>query len=202
ATAASGIVSNGGFSTIALGDYDNDGAFDLFIAGGAEPVLWRNRGDGTFARDVRSSSVAQMLAGVAPASATFVDYDNDGWLDLVVAGMSVGRGSDSSKVFLFRNDRTGRFLDRASLIPRPVRAMGATSLAISDVDDDGDQDLLLIDRTGAPRLLRNDLGNSNLAVNVSLKALGTGSGKNNSYGIGARLELRGARSTRAVLSRC
>ena len=49
---------------------------------------------------------------------------------------------------------------------------------------------LLIDGAGAPRLLRNDFGNSNLAVNVELKGLRTGSGKNNAFGIGARLELR------------
>jgi hypothetical protein len=63
-------------------------------------------------------------------------------------------------------------------------------LVVSDVDEDGDEDLLLIDAAGAPRLLRNDFGNSNLAVNVELKALRSGSGKNNAFGIGGRLELR------------
>ena len=63
-------------------------------------------------------------------------------------------------------------------------------IAVSDVDDDGDQDLVLIDGAGGPHLLRNDRGNSNLAANVELKGLRTGSGKNNALGIGARLELR------------
>ena len=189
-TVASGIAAAGGVSAIALGDYDNDGAFDLLVSGGAETALWHNTGDGTFARDARSSSISQALRGLAARTASFLDYDNDGWLDLVLAGLPGGRGGDSSNVVLFRNDRTGRLLDRSALIPRPIRTIGASALAVSDVDGDGDQDLLLIDRTGAPRLLRNDLGNSNLAVNVSLKALGTGSGKNNAYGIGARLELR------------
>ena len=49
---------------------------------------------------------------------------------------------------------------------------------------------MLIDGAGAPRILRNDFGNNNLAVNVELKGLRTGSGKNNAFGIGARLELR------------
>jgi hypothetical protein len=93
-------------------------------------------------------------------------------------------------VFLFRNDRTGRFLDRSTLIPEPGRSAGASGIAVSDVDDDGDEDLVLIDAAGAPRLLRNDLGNSNLAVKIELKGLRTGSGKNNAFGIGARLELR------------
>jgi hypothetical protein len=93
-------------------------------------------------------------------------------------------------VFLFRNDGTGKFLDRVTLIPAPVRTVGATAVAVSDVDEDGDQDLLLMDGAGAPRILRNDFGNSNLAVNLELKGLGTGSGKNNAFGIGATLALR------------
>ncbi|HMI47826.1 MAG TPA: ASPIC/UnbV domain-containing protein, partial [Gemmatimonadaceae bacterium] len=72
----------------------------------------------------------------------------------------------------------------------PVRAAGASAIAVSDVDDDGDEDLFLVDRAGAPRLLRNDLGNSNLAVKVELKSLRDGSGKNNAFGIGSRIELR------------
>lgn len=84
-----------------------------------------------------------------------------------------------------------------------MRASGASAIAVSDVDDDGDEDLLLIDGAGAPRLLRNDFGNANLAVNVELKGLRDGSGKNNAFGIGARLELRSGEiyQTRVVTGR-
>jgi hypothetical protein len=108
----------------------------------------------------------------------------------VVAGKPAAAGKGSPSAFLFRNDGSGKFLDRSTLIPNTVRSAGASAVAVSDVDDDGDEDLWMIDGTGAPRLLRNDLGNSNLAVNVELKALRNGSGKNNALGIGARLELR------------
>ena len=192
ATATSGLASSGGSGATAAGDYDSDGFLDLFVAttNGGEPALWRSNGNGTFTRDRRSSAVVQALRSIAGSAAAFVDYDNDGWLDLVVVGTPIARGTGSPGVFLLRNDGTGKFLDRSSLVPGSARAGGASALAVSDVDDDGDEDLVLIDAAGAPRLLRNDFGNSNLGMNVELKALRSGSGKNNAFGIGARLELR------------
>ncbi|HMI49585.1 MAG TPA: FG-GAP-like repeat-containing protein, partial [Gemmatimonadaceae bacterium] len=203
-TAASGLASGGGSGAAAVGDYNNDGFLDLFVAnvGGGEPAFWLNKGNGTFTRDSRSNAAAQSLRTVAGSAATFVDYDNDGWLDLIVGGPSISRGGASSEAarpaggtgsgqqLLFRNDGTGKFLDRSTVIPAPVRAAGASAIAVSDVDDDGDEDLFLMDRVGAPRLLRNDLGNSNLAVKVELKGLRDGSGKNNAFGIGSKIQLR------------
>jgi hypothetical protein len=204
-TAASGLAASARSSAAAAADYDNDGFLDLFLvsAEGGEPALWLNRGNGTFTRDGRSSSALQGLRTTAASAARFMDHDNDGWLDLVVVGTAANQGAGSRGVFLFRNDGTGRFLDRSAIIPDDVRAAGATAVAVSDVDDDGDQDLLLVDGAGRPRLLRNELGNSNLAVKVELKALGTGSGKNNAFGTGARLELRAGEiyQTRVVTGR-
>ena len=187
-----GLGGHAGAGATAVGDYNNDGSLDLFVATmtGGEPALWQNRGDGTFARDGRSSGALGLLRSIAGLAAAFMDYDNDGWLDLLVGGSPIRAGSGSPGLFLFRNDGTGRFLDRSTVIPTAVRPGGASTIAVFDADDDGDQDLALIDTAGAPRLLRNELGNSNLAVNIELKSLRTGSGKNNAFGIGARLELR------------
>ncbi len=189
-TAASGLSGITG-SSAAVGDYNNDGFLDLFVAGvNGGGTLWLNKGDGTFTRDARSSAALQSLRSTDGLAADFVDYDNDGWLDLLVAGKPVSGTKSVSSVFLFRNDGTGKFIEQSTVIPANVRAVGASAIAVSDVDEDGDEDLWLMDSTGAPRLLRNDLGNSNLAVNVELKGLRDGSGKNNAFGIGARLELR------------
>jgi tetratricopeptide (TPR) repeat protein len=185
ATAGSGLPTAGADGSAAIGDYDNDGSLDLFI-GGTAPALWRNDGRGRFSRDARAGAALQAVRGAT--AATFIDYDNDGWLDLVVGAS--GRGGGAADVSLFRNDGTGLLLDRSALVPAPVQGGGASTITVTDVDDDGDQDLVLLDAGGAPRLLRNEMGNANMAVKIELKALQSGSGKNNSLGIGSRVELR------------
>jgi Tfp pilus assembly protein PilF len=159
-------------STAVVGDYDNDGALDVFVAGPAGGILWHNDGTGKLTE-------RQRLAG--GTAAAFLDYDNDGWLDLIVAGP---RGA-----VLYRNDRHGTLVDRSALLPPSVQHDSIGSLLIADVDGDGDPDIVLGGRRGV-YLLRNDGGNAHLAMKVQLSALGAGSGKNNSFGIGSRLEVR------------
>ena len=197
ATAASGITGTNA-SAVAAADYDNDGAIDLIGAGGGDAALWRNRGNGTFARDLRSTAALQALRAAPTATIVFVDHDNDGWLDLVA-----GAAGGANRLALLRNDGTGKFLDRSTILPADLRSAGASTVAVSDVDDDGDEDITLVDAAGAPRLLRNEQGNANLAVNVELRSLGAGSGKNNAFGIGARLQLRAGElyQTRIATSR-
>jgi hypothetical protein len=78
-TEASGIVAAGYGMSAVVGDYDNDGDVDLYLANFGSNQLWRNRGDGTF-EDVTEAASADDIRWTVPA--TFVDYDGDGWLDL------------------------------------------------------------------------------------------------------------------------
>jgi len=161
-----------GTGPVAIGDYDNDGAVDIFVAGSG---LWHNNGSGRFTHVPRSPTLQATIA-------VFLDYDNDGWLDLIVGGGPHGAA-------LFHNDGTGRFTDRSQLLPADIQRDSVGPLVVADIDGDGDQDLILGSKSGV-HVLRNDGGNAHLAMRVRLTALGLGSGKNNSFGIGARLEVR------------
>ena len=192
ATSESGIgVGAGSAARLAVGDYDNNGTFDLLVAGSQSATLWHNAGNAQFRADTRSSGTLRVVRG-AGGDARFADYDNDGWLDIV----SVSDAGAS----LLRNAGDGRYENQSGRLPADVRS--GRSLAIADADGDGDQDLFTGDASGA-RLLRNDGGNARLAMDVQLLALRSGGGKNNNFGIGAKLEVRSGElfQTRVVTDR-
>ncbi len=185
-TGPAGWTGAPGGGAVAVADYNNDGYLDVFV-GGSESgtnMLFLNGHDGRFAPDHRSSAALGTLRTLATQAALFFDYDNDGFLDLVVVGEPHGGGPG---VRLFRNDGTGRFVARTDRLPPGLP--GGRAVVAADMDHDHDLDLLIAG-PGGLRWLRNDGGNGNLSIQVSLTALTTGSGKNNVFGIGATIEAR------------
>jgi enediyne biosynthesis protein E4 len=123
--------------------------------------------------------------------AGFVDYDNDGWLDLFVANGHVYPQVDRAGVtptyrqrkLLYRNRRDGTFAEIGQDGGPAIAAAGISrGVAFGDLDNDGDLDVVIADLDGAPTLLRNEVGARNNFLVVEL--VGT---KSNRSGLGARV---------------
>ncbi len=122
-------------SGVACGDVDGDGWCDLFFCGLDSPnQLYRNLGNWKFTNATATALPAN--AGSVPNDSTgaaLADVDGDGDLDLLVNGLHAGTR-------LFLNDGVGRFSEVTDASGIRTRS-GATSLALADVDGDGDIDL-------------------------------------------------------------
>ncbi len=134
------------------GDYDNDGFVDLYISNrGFVPgvpfpmrnILFRNRGDGTFEDVTAKAGVGGnwTLSSYGFHSASWADFDNDGWLDLYVPNY----GGDN---LLYHNNHDGTFTNIAdSLISS--KPYGAFASAVGDFNNDGWLDLAVTEYSRA-----------------------------------------------------
>ena len=121
-------------SGVAAGDVDGDGQCDLFFAGMGRSALYRNLGNWKFQDITEAAGVA--CAGQDSTGAVFADIDGDGDLDLIVN--SLGNG-----VRVFQNDGRGRFTE-VSASAGTASKSGGTSLALADVNGDGNLDLFVV----------------------------------------------------------
>ena len=191
-TNETGIPQDQPFLAVAVGDYDNDGALDLYLTatGDAPHRLYRNRGDGTFVRDDRSNAAMASTERLYGRDVHFLDYDNDGFLDLWILGerWTVFAHSDPSDILLFRNDGTGKFVDVSELLPDTLTE--GVDGAVGDYDNDGDLDLFIVDDEGRVIALRNDGGNQNGWLQVRLEGVTAGNNKVNIDGIASKIEVK------------
>jgi enediyne biosynthesis protein E4 len=160
------VVKVSGFAS-AWGDYNNDGLADLFIGtitgnptGTGLNALYRNLGNGEFI----AAPATNFPAGTVGISAAWADYNNDGFLDLVVSKT----GAD----LLYRNLGDGTF----AKVQNPISTESGVGFATAwgDFNNDGLVDLFVGNETGAPNAvyLNHDAGvftkmtNASLAVSV------------------------------------
>ncbi|MBI3962378.1 MAG: CRTAC1 family protein [Deinococcus sp.] len=161
-TAQAGVANAGRWGTsLAWGDYDQDGYLDLYVANyvdfarsvpgaflnfpvkyyGSSDVLYRNNGNGTFSDTSLQAGIADDKRGLG---AVFFDYDNDGDPDIYAA-------NDGNPNTLYRNNGDGTFSDvtEQAGVGDPNSGMG---IATGDYDDDGDLDIVVtnwLDQTNA-----------------------------------------------------
>ncbi|MGN6801652.1 MAG: FG-GAP-like repeat-containing protein [Ginsengibacter sp.] len=173
--------------TVVFGDYNNDGTLDILTAGGKDGKCFLLKNEaGKFSVDEKiSNQLSNWLQGIKVYKIDFVDYDNDGFKDIFVAGVNSNNSQKGIK--LFHNDAGNGFSDASDLIPENV--LQASGMAVADFNFDGDRDIF-IDGPSGVQLLRNDGGNNNNFIQVQLTGLSFGGSKNNRLGIGAQVELK------------
>src|SRR5205807_4448277 len=194
---------------LAVGDYDNDGRVDFHITNFSDDsnVLYHNDGDGNFTDVTFQAGLGELTIPFLGWGTSFLDFDNDGWQDLVVANGHVYPGVDqqpwgttfAQRPLLMRNLQGKKFEVIPALtgsgLGLPTTGRG---LAVADLFNDGHLDIVINNLDGHPSLLRNEVRNRNHWVEFKL----VGGGKSPADGIGAsmRLSARGLRLRRDVIS--
>jgi hypothetical protein len=153
-----------------IGDVDGDGLVDLLVTDLKYGALYRNLGNGLFEDITRKSGVANAFSGKGQWGAAFVDYDNDGDLDIFAAN---GTAEELIVQFplLMENDGKGNFKDVGKEKCRYFREKrSGRAAAILDYDSDGDMDIIVshLDEKTTPVLLKNNMGNANNWLGVYL----------------------------------
>ena len=179
-----------------FGDYDNDGWLDITETNFShEPKeLYHNLQNGLFNDVTYPSGIGDISYHYLSWGTQFIDYDNDGWLDIFTVNGHVypemERPNTGTSFFqrplLFRNNGNGTFeeVGESSGEAMKKRYVGRGA-AFGDFDNDGDIDVLVNNIDGRPALFRNDGGNQ---LNwLEIKLVGT---RSNRDAIGARLTLR------------
>ena len=176
-----------------VADYDHDGRLDIYVTNYTDQVdnLYRSLGQGSFQDMTWPAKLGQPSYQYVKWGTGFVDFDNDGWVDVFVANGHVypqvdaipGSPGYKEPMQLFRNNRNGTFEDisKASGVFEmpPESRRGA---AFGDVYNDGSMDILLLNIGQPPSLLINKTRNTNRRVEFQL--IGT---KSNRAAIGARV---------------
>jgi hypothetical protein len=179
---------------VGVADYDCDGWLDIFKTNFADDTsdLYHNNGDGTFS-DLSFNSGVGINNNFVAWGCGFIDYDNDGWLDIMQVNGHVYPEIDNYNFgetfknprLVYRNLGNGRFKDVSSTMgPGITERFSSRGAAFGDYDNDGDIDALILNMNDVPSLLHNVGGNKQNWIKIKL--LGT---KCNRTAIGARVRV-------------
>ncbi len=171
-----GLNVKGDFTAAAAGDFNKDGFTDFyFAASDSSGLIAASDGRGRF----KSSIAPESISGATAAQ--FLDYDDDGLLDLLTVtpkGLRVLRNVGGGWADV--SDTASGRLSRGGTSP-----LSARTLVSGDLDGDGDTDCVVGVPGGVPRLLRNDGGNRNRSLRVRLEGKAS-----NRAGVEAKIEVR------------
>jgi len=181
-------------------DYNGDGKLDIFKTNFSDDTatLYRNNGDGTF-DDVTYAAALGLNTQYLGWGTMFLDFDNDGWPDLLLVNGHVYPEVDSQHLgssfeeprILYHNNGDGKFTDiSATAGPGITHAVSSRGLAIGDLWNDGHISAVVSNMNAPPSLLLNQARTTNHWV--AIRAVGS---KSNRDGIGARIRVKaGART--------
>ena len=181
---------------VAIGDYDHRGRSNLFVTNFSDEynAFYRHEKGFTFTDVSYATQTGRASLPYVGWGCGFFDYDNDGWLDLLVVNGHVYPQLATAKLkiayaqrkLFYRNNRNGTFAEIAAeagpTMNEPAASRGA---AFGDLDNDGDVDVVINNLDGAPTILRNDGGNRNNFLVLEL----IGGGKSNRDAYGARVKV-------------
>jgi len=179
-------------------DYDRDGWLDFFQTSyqGEWPVLFRNLGNGYFEDATVRTGAGQGSLNNVKWGCGFVDFDNDGHLDLFIA---MGHLQDEidhydastsyhARNVLLRNTGQGRFVDVSAQCGDGLKPVfSSRGAAFDDLDNDGDVDVIILNSRERPTILQNMLqeqGSTNHWLQVRLRGV-----KTNRDGVGAQVKV-------------
>jgi enediyne biosynthesis protein E4 len=183
-----------------IGDYNGDGRLDIFKTNFSDDTstLYRNNGDGTF-DDVTSAAGLGLYTKYLGWGTMFLDFDNDGWPDLLLVNGHVYPEVDKNNLgsnyeeprILYHNLGKGNFADiSASAGPGITMHASSRGLAVGDLWNDGRISAVITNLSAAPTLLVNQARSPNHWI--AIRTVGT---KSNRDGIGARLSVKAGTRT-------